>query len=93
MSLESILGLDKKLVMKYKKVFLLLKMSFKIPLKIIYIIKNKGKSCWLNEGGLKKLLTMNPMEKQIKKMNTTSDNMTYLVDNKTICVSIKNCNR
>ena len=26
---------------------------------------------------------MNPMEKQITKMNTTSENMTYLVDNKT----------
>ena len=26
---------------------------------------------------------MNPMKKQITKMNTTSDNMTYLVDKKT----------
>ena len=25
---------------------------------------------------------MNPMEKQITKMNTTSENMTYLADNK-----------
>ena len=29
---------------------------------------------------------MNPMEEQIKKMSTTSENMTYLVDNrKNIC--------
>ena len=38
----------------------------------------------------KNLLTMNPMEK-ITKMNTTSENMAYLVDKKRICVNIKNC--
>ena len=39
MSLENILGLDNKLVMKFKQVFILLKMSFKILLKIIYVVK------------------------------------------------------
>ena len=38
----------------------------------------------MNGYGLKKWLTMSPMEKHITKMNTTSENMTYLVDNKTI---------
>ena len=33
--------------------------------------------------GLKQLLTMNPPEKKITKMNTTLENMTYIVDNKT----------
>ena len=32
--------------------------------------------------GLKKVLTMNPTEKQITKISTTSDNITYLVDSK-----------
>ena len=41
MSLENSLGLDNKLVIKYKQVFTLLNMSFKLPLKIIYPVKNK----------------------------------------------------
>ena len=44
--------------------------------------KGEEKICWLNEDGLKKLLTINPIEKQITKMNSTSENITYLVDNK-----------
>ena len=38
------LGLGKNLLMKYKQVFFLLKMSFKFPLKIIYLGKNKNKN-------------------------------------------------
>ena len=40
---RKISGLEKKLVMKYKQVFPLLNMSFKLPFKIIYIVKNRGK--------------------------------------------------
>ena len=47
---------------------------------------------WLNGDGINKFLSMNHVGKQIKKMNTTSENMTYLVDNKTICVNINNWN-
>ena len=43
----------------------------------------------LNGDGQIKLLTMNPMEKQITKMNKKLENMTYLVDNKKICFNIK----
>ena len=45
--------------------------------------KISGGLFWLNEDGLNKLLTMNPMEKQITKMNTTSENTKYIFDNKT----------
>ena len=41
--LRNILGLDKKLVMKFKQVFLLLNVSFKLPLKIIYLVRKNGK--------------------------------------------------
>ena len=44
--------------------------------------KAKEKLFWLIGDGLKKLLTMNPMKKNITKRNTTSENITYLVDNK-----------
>ena len=37
---------------------------------------------WLHTDGLKLLLTMNPMEKLKNSMNKTSENMTYLIDNK-----------
>ena len=43
-------------------------------------------------GWTKKLLTMNPMEKHIIKMNTTLENMTYLVDNEKNMCQHKNCN-
>ena len=46
--------------------------------------KRKEISFWLNGDGLKQQLTMNPMEKQIIRMNTTLQNMTYLIVNKTI---------
>ena len=43
----------KKLVMKYKKAFLLLKMSFKLPLRKLNIVrKGKEKSFWLKGDGL-----------------------------------------
>ena len=42
----------------------------------------KGKSYWLRADGLKLFLTMNPMEKLKNTMNKTSENMTYLIDNK-----------
>ena len=56
---------------------------------IISCNKRKEKSFWSFRDGLKMFLTMNPMEKQITKMNTTSENMTYLVDNSFFCVNIK----
>ena len=43
-SLENILGLDKKLAMKFKQVFLLLKTSFKLPLKITYLVRKERKN-------------------------------------------------
>ena len=52
--------------------------------------KSKEKLFWLNRDGLKKFLTTNPMEKPITKRNITSENITYLVDNKKICVNKKN---
>ena len=52
MSLENILRLDKELAIKYKQLFLLLNISFKLPLKIIYLVKKrKEKSFWLNGYG------------------------------------------
>ena len=44
MSLENILGLDKNLVMKFKQAFILYKMSFKLPLKIIYLVRKERKN-------------------------------------------------
>ena len=61
--LEVKLWLEKKFMMKYKEVFLILKTSFKFPLKKMY---GKGggkeKSFWLHADGLKLLLTMNTMK-------------------------------
>ena len=37
----------------------------------------------MHSDGLKELLTMNPMRNHINKMKTTSEKITYLVDNKT----------
>ena len=68
---------DNKLVIKFKQVFLLLKTSFKLLLKLIYLVRKKRNIIfWFNGDELKKLLTMNPMEKQIIKIKTTSENMT-----------------
>ena len=39
---------------------------------------------WLNRDGLKFFLTMNSLENQITKMNTTLENMAYLANNKNI---------
>ena len=40
----------------------------------------------MNGDGFKKWITVNPMEKQIAKMNTASKNITYIVDkNNFIC--------
>ena len=45
---------------------------------------------WLYADGLKLLLTMNPMEKLKNSVNKISENMTYLMDNKTfLCQHIK----
>ena len=44
MSLENILELDKKLVIKFKKGFILLNMSFKLTLKLIYLAINHGRN-------------------------------------------------
>ena len=59
--------------------------------KNIYCKKAKENLFWLNWDGLRKLFTMNPMEKQITKRNTTSENITYLVENKTNLYQNKNC--
>ena len=55
MSLEKILGLDKKLVMKFKQLFILLKMSFKIPLQIIYLVRKERKIILVEWGWTKKI--------------------------------------
>ena len=82
--LEVKLWLEKKLMMKFKELFLLLKTSFKVSSKNIYRKEaKKEKSHWLHADGLKLLLTMNPMGKLKNTMNKTLDNMTYLIDNKT----------
>ena len=70
MSLEDTLGLDKKLVMKYKQVFISLKTSFKIPLKIIYLVKKGRKPILVEWEWTKKFLTMNRMEKHITKKHS-----------------------
>ena len=44
--------------------------------------RKKGKSYWLHADGLKLLLTLNPMAKLKNKMNKTTENMTYLINNK-----------
>ena len=80
--LEVKLWLEKKLMMKFKEVFLLLKTSFKVPLKKCTGRKKKVKSYWLHADRLKLLLTMNLMEKLKNTMNKTSENMKYLIDNK-----------
>ena len=36
------------------------------------------------------MLTINTMERQIIETNTTSDNISFLVDNKFFCVNIEN---
>ena len=51
--------------------------------------RRTGKLFWLHGGGLKELLTMNLMGKHLKN-NTTSENMTYFIDNKKICANITN---
>ena len=55
MSLENILGLDEKLVMKFKQLFLLLKMSLKPPLKLINLVKSKDKIILFEWGWTKKI--------------------------------------
>ena len=62
MSLGNNLGLNKTLVMTFKKLFLLLDTSFKILLKRLHLVKKNEGQFWLNSDGLK-ILTMNPMEK------------------------------
>ena len=80
--LEVKLWLEKKLMMKYKEVFLILKTIFKVPLKKMYWKEEKGKSYWLHADRLKLLLTMNPMGKLKNTMKTTSEKITYLIGNK-----------
>ena len=78
-------------MMKFKEVFLLLKMSSKVSLKKIYRREAKKENLyWLHADGLKLLLTMNPLEKIENSMNKISENMTYLMDNKKICFNIRN---
>ena len=50
-------------MLKYKEVFLILKLSSKIPLKQCTERKKKKKSFWFHGDGLKQFLTMNPMGK------------------------------
>ena len=51
--------------------------------------KAKGKIFWLNGDGLKKVLTMNPVEEHITKRSTISENITYLVDKKIAVSTLK----
>ena len=51
----------------------------------------REKLFWLHGDGLKLFLTMNHMEKLKKTMNKTSENTTYLIDNKKSCVNITKC--
>ena len=64
MSLDNILGLDKKLVMTFKQVYILLKMSFKLLLSL----ENKQKKIILVEWGWNKKFPQ--YESYGKKMNT-----------------------
>ena len=66
MCLENILGLEKKLVMEYKQVFLVLKMSFKITLKIIYLVK-KGEIVLVGQGWTKTISHYESYGKKDKK--------------------------
>ena len=76
-----ILGLDKMLVIKFKKVFLLLNMRSKLPLNLIYLVKSKRKIILVEWVWTKQMLAVNLMGKHITKRNTISENITYLVDN------------
>ena len=58
--------------MKFKEVFLLLKMSSKVSLKNIQEGGNKENLYWLHADALKLLITMNPMEKLKNPMNKIS---------------------
>ena len=83
MPLGKNLGIDKTLVVKFEQIFIKLEMSFKIPLERLYPVNNKMKNqFWLNSYGIRKMVTINPMEKQIIERNTTSDNVSFLIDNK-----------
>ena len=55
MSLEEILGLNKNLLMKFKHIFILLRMSFNLPLKLIYLLKNKIKIILVEWGWTKQM--------------------------------------
>ena len=57
-------------------------MSFKLPLEIIYLIKSKGKIILIESGWNKKTSHYESYEKYTTKINTTSENITYLVDKK-----------
>ena len=70
---------------KIQTIFLYIKYEIQTCIETnIFSKKSEEKISWLNRDGLKKLLTMNPMEKQVTKSITTSENITYPVDNKTI---------
>ena len=57
----------------------------------IYCKKSKETLFWFNGDGLNNCSLIILRKKQTTKSNTTSKNITYLVDNKTICVNIKEC--
>ena len=71
MSLEEILELDKKLVMKYKQVFILLNMRFKIPFKIIYAVWKEGENIFGWMGMDWKIAHYESYGKIYHKINTT----------------------
>ena len=67
MSLQSNLGLDNNLVMKYKQLFIILKMRFKIRLKIIYFVQNKVKIIFVEWGWTKTIARHESYGKTDKK--------------------------
>ena len=82
MCLEVKLWLEKRLIFKNKEVFLILKMSFKIPLKIMYWKGRKGKIILVAWWWTEEIAYYESYGKTLKTMNKTSENMTYLIDNK-----------
>ena len=61
-----------------------IKYELQNSIEIIYLVRKEGKNNFGLMGMDKTFLTMNSMKKSVSKITTTSENMTYLVDNKTI---------
>ena len=67
-----------------------IKYELQNSIEIIYLVRKEGENNFGLIGMDKTCLTMNSMKKSVTKITTTSENMTYLVDEKQTCVNITN---